>query len=61
MDSNMKKEIALRDKAFDSLLEEVKAKDELIRAQNDMIRLLEENNDELKKLMERILLSLEKG
>lgn len=55
MKQDFENEIAIRDKLIDGLENEGRIKDELIRSQNEMIRILEDHNAELKKMIENML------
>lgn len=56
MMQNVENEIAIRDKLIDGLEHEGRIKDELIRSQKEMIRILEDHNAELAKMIENMLL-----
>ncbi len=58
---NYNDEIARLQKAVACLEEEVQAKDEIIKQQECIIKTLQEHNDELTSLMNRIFKSLGKG
>ena len=57
MKRNVENEIAIRDKLIFGLENEGRIKDELIQSQNEMIRILEEHNAELAKMIESMILS----
>lgn len=61
MMQNNEKEIVLLNKAIACLEEEVQAKNEIIQQQERMIKTLQDHNDELTALMNRIFDSLKKG
>lgn len=54
-------EIVLLNKAITCLEEEVQVKDEIIKQQELIIKSLQEHNNELTSLMNKIFKSLEKG
>ncbi|HHV11101.1 MAG TPA: hypothetical protein GXX75_12555 [Clostridiales bacterium] len=56
MKQNVENEIAIRDKLIDGLEREGRIKDELIQSQKEMIRILEDHNAELAKLIENMIL-----
>lgn len=56
MKRNVENEIAIRDKLIIGLENEGRIKDELIQSQNEMIRILEEHNAELAKMIESMIL-----
>lgn len=58
---NNEDEIVLLNKAIACLEEEVRAKDEIIKQQELIIKTMQEHNDELTSLMNRIFKSLGKG
>lgn len=58
MKTDYKTEIDCLNKAIDCLENEVKAKDELIRHQNNTIEMLKEHNARLKEMLENIFDSL---
>ncbi len=58
---NNEDEMILLHKAIACLEEEVQAKDEIIKQQECIIKTLQEHNDELTSLMNRIFKSLGKG
>lgn len=49
------KEIALLDKAIDMLEQEIELKDEFIQAQEKRLKMLEDHNGELTKLIKEML------
>lgn len=61
MMKSKKDEIVLLHKSIACLEEEVQAKNEIIRQQERIIRTLQDHNDELTALMNRIFDSLKKG
>lgn len=58
---NKEDEIVMLNKAIACLEEEVRAKNEVIRQQERIIKAQQEHNDELMALMSRIFDSLKKG
>lgn len=58
---NKEDEIVMLNKAIACLEEEVRAKNEVIRQQERIIKAQQEHNDELTALMSRIFDSLKKG
>lgn len=61
MMKNKEDEIVLLKKAIVCLEEEIQAKNEIIRQQERIIKTLQDHNDELTALMNRIFDSLKKG
>ena len=58
---NKEDEIVMLNKAIACLEEEVRAKNEIIRQQDNIIKTQQEHSDELTALMDRIFDSLKKG
>lgn len=58
---NKEDEIVMLNKAIACLEEEVRAKNEIIRQQEHIIKTQQEHSDELTALMDRIFDSLKKG
>jgi len=56
MKQDIENEIAIRDKLIKGLEREGKIKDELIQSQKEMIRILEDHNAELAKMIENMIL-----
>lgn len=56
MKQDIENEIAIRDKLIKGLEREGKIKDELIQSQREMIRILEDHNAELAKMIESMIL-----